>query len=522
MKHLRPAFLIMQITVLAVLLTVVPGASAQNSGGAAVPLAESLTESLAESLAAPVIHFNHPLYGSVFNISLFGAPPRSAVVFYKSEADGSYVEELGRRQTDFYGVTTLDHPLTDPAWVDRDLVIWAEIIPSTGPAMTTKRMEVKASNPSFYMPCMAPDGSGFIARYDEIEGVVRERVDMEGGVPVRILFSRDGNLGFVLLDSGQIGVFDPFTDQWLSWFQAAGSGILDIAVTPDGTRVAVLGRDQEEAPGLDLPGKLWIYDLERGVGAPPDVITIDSVNPTGEGRILVMGDDLPHLYVRSGKSAVDEVNYETGEYRPLKLNDQLPYSTVRDIQIFKNCLAVLLTLPDETGFVCVRNTQNDRCGIPVPVGRNPVTMDVFEGETGPLAAALCRSEDGAADVIRFVHLYEQRVVGAISGLIPPGVRDLAVNDLRDDGVILYIPRGGAAGKGYVGFFDRRTLRLKDEYAVVPVDAGSRILLSRSPLVNRCYIWTRRGIISVIDLDSYTRIDKIDLDAESLASPAENT
>jgi DNA-binding beta-propeller fold protein YncE len=388
--------------------------------------------------------------------------------------------------------------------------------------MTTDRMEVKASNPSFYMPCMAPDGSGFLARYDEIDGIVSERVDMEEGLPVRILFSRDGNRGFVLLDSGQIGVFDPFTDQWLSWFLAAGPGIIDITVTPDGTRIVVLGRGREDAPGVDTAGTLWIYDLERGVGAPPEVIAIDSVNPTGEGRILAVSEDSRLLYVRSGKSAVGEVNFATGEYRPLKLNDQFPYSTVRDIQVFDNCLAVLLTLPDESGYVCVCNTQNYLCGLPVPVGRNPVKLDVFTGEDGPLAAALCRSEDGGADVIRFVHLYEQRVVGSISGLTPPGVRDLAVNDLRDDGVILYIPRGGAAGKGYVGFFDRRTLRLRDEYAVVPVDSGSRILLSRSPLVNRCYIWTRRGIISVIDLDTYTRIDKIDLDAESLASPAENT
>jgi hypothetical protein len=454
----------------------------------------------------PLLACTHPVYGSDLTVSLFGAAPGKSVAFFKSGADGSLVEELGSAATDPAGSAVFTFPLVYREWVEQEIVFWAVVDPA-GAAVETGRLQVRVSNPSLFLPCLGPDGNGMIARYDELAGSVLGRTGLEEGSPGRILFNRDGSRGFVLVDTDQIGVFDPFEDRWLYWIRT-GSGLIDIAATPDGSRIIVLCTEKTD-PELDeyKRGSLWIYDIDDATAPQPEPVRIDPVNPAGQGRVLAVSGDSRLVYVRIGGSSIGEYNLMTGEYKRIFPADQYGPCTIKDIQVFGNCLAALLTRPDGEGFICVSNTQTYRTDI-TRTGWNPVIFDLFDGEAGPMAVVLHRSENGLTDVLDAVNLYSG--VARTIARMPAGIRDVDVGDVRSLGVILYAPGGMLSREGLLGFFDRDSLAVINRYVPVQVDADSRVFLSRSPIVDRCYVLSGNGTMSVIDLDVFREIDVIDL------------
>jgi len=448
----------------------------------------------------PTLQNTRPVYGSEITLRLVDAPPLGPVTWFKSDADGSRVDELGRTTTDRDGNGFLIFTLIDHNWVGRNIVFWAEISRLNGPTVRSERREVRVDNPSFYVPATEPDGTGSIVKYDLFEGAIAGRSGSVVGSPGKIVFSRDGSLGFVLLDNDQIGIFSPFDNQWLIRYFPTGSGLLDLIASPDGSRIVVLCSEQD--PLSDdgyVRGSLRIYRVDPDLDPEPETILIDAVMNSGGGRMLAMSEDSRLVYVRSGESAVGEYNLATGTYKNFFLDDNHPLSTVEDIQIHENCLVALVTSPGGDGFVCLANTQTYE-KFYVAVGQHPAIFEVFDRASRPLVPVVHRTKFNE-DVVEFLDIYSGTMISAIRGFIPPGVRDLEVCAERDLGVLLWVPGGDLGEKGYLGFFDKSSLSLNFRHLSVPVDSGSRVFLSRSPMINQCYVLSSSGLLSVIDLDS---------------------
>jgi len=449
--------------------------------------------------AIPTLENTRPVYGSEITLRLVDAPPLGPVTWFKSDADGSRVEELGRSITDRDGKGVLTFTLIDRDWVGRNIVFWAEISRLSGPSVRSERREVRVDNPSFYVPATEADGTGSIIKYDLFEDAITGRSENVSGSPGKIVFSRDGSLGFVLLDNDQIGIFSPFDNQWLIRYFPTGSGLLDLIASPDGSRIIALCSEQDPLSDEYVRGTLRIYRVDPELDPEPETILIDAVMNSGRGRMLAMSEDSRLVYVRSGESAVGEYNLATGTYKNFFLDDKHPLSTVEDIQIHENCLIALVTNPGGDGFVCLANTQSYE-KFYVAVGQHPAMFEVFHRATRPLVPVVHRTAFNE-DVVEFLDLYSGTMISAIRGFIPPGVRDLEVCAERDLGVLLWVPGGERGEKGYLGFFDKSSLSLNFRHLSVPVDSGSRVFLSRSPMINRCYVLSSSGLLSVVDLDS---------------------
>lgn len=474
----------------------------------------------------PTLRNTRPVYGSEMTLRLTDAPPLESIGWFKSEADGTRVEELGRTTTDADGFGSLTITLFERDWIGRNIVFWAEITRLDSASVLSERREVRVDSPSFFVPARSPDGSGAILKYDVLEDAISGRSDRVAGSPGKIVFSRDGSLGFVLLDNDQIGIFSPFDDEWLFRYFPTGAGLLDLIASPDGSRIIALCAERDP---LDddtyVRGSLRIYRVEPDLNPVPETVLIDAVIASGGGRMLAMSEDSRLVYVRSGESTVGEYNLITGMYRSFFLDDKHPLSTVDDIQVHENCLVALVTSPNADGFVCLFNTQTCEKYY-IAVGRNPAMFEVFERASRPLVPVVHRTKY-REDVVEFLDIYSGTMISAIRGFIPPGVRDLEVCDERELGVLLWVPGGPFGQKGYLGFFDKSTLSLNFRHLSVPVDRDSRVFLSRSPLINRCYVLSSSGLLSVIDLDTINllRIDGDDddvlrLDANSDPSSVE--
>jgi hypothetical protein len=482
----------------------------------------------------------HPVFGSVLKVRLIGAPPGSLVTFYKTDSEG-YREMLGESPADSSGCSLLEYSLLDSSWVGRDLTLWAEVATSgagmdlpggegtdglsgrerTPGIVSSGVLDIHVLNPSLFLPCMEPDGNGSIARFDQKTGTLSVRSVIPGGKPGRILFNRDGSRGFVILDSDQIGVFDPCADEWLFWFVPTGRGIVDVAATPDGTKIVVVcsGRRESDQDEI-LNGSLWVYDIDPEVEILSEPVTIGPVNPAGSDRVLTISDDSRLVYIKTGGSSFGEYNLETGHYKPLFIDSRYAPCTIKEILVHDNRLVLLFTRPDGEGYLCLSSMQTYRQNS-ISVGWHPVMFDIFEGESGPVAVVLHHSDGRNSDVLDVVDLTNLQVTSGIIARWQRGIRDVKVNDVRDHGVILYVPGGESARQGYLLFFDRETLRLRrDIYVQVPVDEGSRLFLSRSIVVNRCYVLNRSGTLTVVDLDLFRKAGVHELDAEVLLPPAE--
>ncbi len=448
----------------------------------------------------PTLQNTRPVYGSEMTLELVDAPPLAPVTWFKSDADGSRVEELGRSTSDEEGDCSWTFTLSDRDWIGRNIVFWAEIASLDSPTVLSELREVRVDNPGFYVPAADPDGTGTIVKYNALDDTISDRSGRVAGSPGKIVFSRDGSLGFVLLDNDQIGIFSPFDDAWLFRYFPTGSGLLDLIASPDGTRIIALCSEQDLlSSDTYVQGTLRIYRVDPDLNPEPETIVIDSVMTSGGGRMLAMSEDSRLVYVRSGESAVSVYNLATGKSKSFFLDDNHPLSTVEDIQVYENCLVALVTTPSGNGFVCLFNTQtHDKYYI--AVGQNPAMFEVFERASRPLLPVVYRTKYDA-DEVKFLDIYSGTKIKSIPGFNPPGVRDLEVCDERDLGVLLWVPGGAISEKGYVGFFDKSSLSLISSYLTVPVDTGSRVFLSRSPLINRCYVMSSSGLLSVIDLDT---------------------
>jgi len=138
-----------------------------------------------------------------------------------------------------------------------------------------------------------------------------------------------------------------------------------------------------------------------------------------------------------------------------------------------------------------------------------------------MAVVLRRTRGEGSDGLDVVDLVGGRIETSIfTSLWPSGIRDVDVAGARDVGVVLYVPGGTQGRRGYLGFFDKKTFSLRNECVLVPVDAGSRVFLSRSPVVNRCYVLNRNGTLTVVDLDRFRKTDVFDLGAEFNSLPGE--
>ncbi len=482
----------------------------------------------------------HPVFGSDLKVRLVGAPPGSTVFFYKTDSDG-FNEFLGKRPADSSGCSLLVYSLLDSSWVGRDLTIWAEVEPTgvgtdlpggggtdrtsgnerTPEIVTSGVLDIHVLNPSLVLPCVEADGNGSIARFDQTTGALSVRSVIPGGKPGRILFNRDGSRGFVILDSDQIGVFDPREDEWLFWFIPTGRGIVDVAATPDGTKIVVACSGRRESDHDDtLNGSLWIYDIDPAVEVVSEPVTIDPVNPAGSDRILTVCDHSRLVYIKTGGSSFGEYNLETGRYKPHFIDSRYAPCTIKDILIHDNRLVLLFTRPDGEGYICLFSIQTYRQDS-VSVGWHPVMFDIFEWQSGPVAVVLHHSNGRESDVLDVVDLSSRQVTRGIIARWPRGIRDVKVNDVRDHGVIFYVPGGESVREGYLLFFDRRTLKLRRNlYVKVPIDGGSRLFLSRSSVVNRCYVLNRSGTLTVVDLDLFRKVGVHELDAEVFLPPAE--
>ncbi len=476
--------------------------------------------------AEPSLAYIHPVYGSDLVLYLHGAPSDSSVTYYRSRP-GTAPVEIGSGFTDSEGGHVLTLPLTNPDWVGEEITLWASIRLYGGGEIVSQRRTVRVSNPSFFFPLATPDGTGSIACYDELDTAFSDGVEVTDGRPGRVLFSRDGSRGFVILDTDQIGVFDPVEREWLYWFLKTGVGVLDMEATPDGKSIIVLCSEKHPGDADTLVrGSLWVFDIDSGAITQRAPVKIDALNPAvphvpaAAGRLLAVSNDSRLVFIRIGGPFIGEYNLDTGAFRRTILgNGRLSPCTVNDIRVRENCLAALLTEPDGYGWLCLSNTQTYLQDY-LSVGWEPEAFEFFEGDSGPRVLVLHRSEDSRTDVIDVYDLFNETLAGTVARL-PAGVRDVAVNDTRDLGVILYVPGGANAREGWLGFFEKRTFRLRNEVVKVPVDSGSSVFLSRSPIVNRCYVLTRSGTLCVVDLETFSKVDLFDLNAESSAVPAES-
>lgn len=383
------------------------------------------------------------------------------------------------------------------------------------------------SGASFFVPCSAIDERGFIARYDAMSGYLAGRVDLPS-LPGKILFSRDGSRGFVLLDSDQIGVFDPIEERWLYLF-STGSGLLDMVLTPDGSKLIALCTERDSLDDdVQVKGALWICNvadigsMTTGLEIERRPVAIDFVRNGGTGRMLAVSENSRSLYIRTDGPYISVYNLQSGAMRPIKLGNQsCSPCTVMDIQVSDSCLTALLSKSDGFGYLCIMNTQT-YIEEYVPLGWAPTIFSLFKRDGRPMAVILHCSENGSAHFLKLLDLYTGTVSKTIASNLFEGVRDVDVNGIRDVGAVLYVRGGEAAQYGLVGFFDRETLEWRREVVTkVPVDPGTRLFLARSPLINQCYVLTRSGVLTVIDLDIYRKVgDPIDLNGEIATLPSE--
>jgi len=454
----------------------------------------------------PVLAATHPVYGSDMTIRLTGAPMDSSVTYCIGNERGALLETLGPRAVGASGSDVVTLPLLDREWVGRDLQLWAEIS-TYREVVTTRRLEIEVRNPSLFLSSVGANGEAGIACYDEVERRIVQKAGLGARRPGRVLLSRDGKRGFVRLDSDQIGVFDPREDRWLFWFIATGNGLLDITMTPDGSQVIVLCTERPVAEGSHaersdwgrrdyIRGTLWIYSIASD--GQPQPVTIDPIEPVGPGRILAVSEDSRQVFIRTGKDTLGEYNLKSHAYKRHFLSDQVSHCTIRDMQVYRNCLVALMTDPDDRGYLCLFNIMTYRSDHVVDAGWDPMMFDIFDGENGPVVVLVDSLENGLTERLRFIDLVTGNSLKQIP-VCPSGVVDVDVNEIRDIGAVLYVPDGQKSEHGFVGFFDKQNFNLIGRCFTVPVDAGSRIILSHSPLVNSCYVLTSDGILSVIDL-----------------------
>jgi hypothetical protein len=339
--------------------------------------------------------------------------------------------------------------------------------------------------PSLLLPSLGPDDKGCINRYDELTEEFSTEFSGIDGEPRKILFSREFNRGFALLDEDRIAVFDARMHPRVRYF-GVGPGLSDIVLTRDRKLIAVT-RDS-----------LWVFNaetmlVERQV---PQRFAL----PKGSFNILSVTEDT--VIIRLTGNYVGMYNLATGVYRTYELRRNGHFrGKIKDIKKYRDCLLALIVLPDGQACLYVENMQTYENGFSIPVGNNARRIKLYGREGEPPKVVVLDASSNGEDLLWVFDVFSEAKPRAV--VLPDGAMDY---DLRaKDGLSMIV----YPGEGAARFVDMARLELHEESVAVPyLSGGAKVYLSRTGPLG--FVYSREGILTVVDAESRRLIRQLKL------------
>ena len=528
-------------------------------------------------------------YGSEVTVHLRGAPPRALVwlAFSLCEegTDIAFEENLvlapegfdldnvwWTGQADHRGRLILSRDDIPAEWSGRTLRIDALVQDRDQPKRMFRLLRcVRLDHPGLYLPLRSPTGEGIIDRYDEIAGRVTARIEPLGGIPRKIVFSRDSRQGYVLLEDDRIVRFDNLSHRIVDE-RPTGQGLTDLALTPDGNYIIVLTRGVHSPSSyLSAQGGLWIYDAEtlafihRIVVDPVAPEVTDGYSPVAAGGWLSVSEDSTLVFIRHEGLTVGVYNLLSGRYRPVRLGGiELMGGRIRDIAARGDGLLALVTQkgadtsfagPSDRFALVQVNMQNYEQRVRF-LGRDPMGMRFGTTAGGRAAAFMLDRADETKDLLWCVELFSD--AEPLELALPEGILDFDVgrfiDGINDTGIVdgnrfaegtrgengdgvadlenlssrkppslgiaLSGPGAGTSGISRLCFLDLDSFRLLPGFIEVYKAAEGRIHLSRSLVNPLGYVLSRDGGLSLIDLKSRRVVGRLELEGEHLGRVVE--
>ncbi|MHC4942410.1 MAG: YncE family protein [Planctomycetota bacterium] len=483
-------------------------------------------------LNRPSLTCTNAVYGSEVTLCLRGAPPGAVIVWTfgfckqtenlgEEELDPASLEVTNEspptvETADFQGHAKHIISLKNRDWVGRTVLVKALVRDPEVPENTFFLYRVfTVDNPELYLPSFVPGQGGVISKFDEVAGDLIARIQHFYGAPRKVVFSRDGKKGFVMLEGDRIAVFDNLSNQ-CEYLLPSGIGLADILVTPDGRKLIAVTRGVGASPLTGgQGGNLWIYSTDDLL-APPESFDIYPVAAANEGNILVASSDSTLVLIRQAGLYVGKFNLLSREYQPFELGEARHFrGEVRDIQIYGNGLLALIAMPDLTTdlySVSLQTFQN----FYKDAGRDARRLRLIERQNRlPLVAMIDRGGE-EEDRLLLIDVFGDIEHAAIP--LPKGVTDFDASETVDLCMLLY--QDPPTGEGVLRFIDLTSLALLPRTLSIDLDSNAQVYLSRAENLHTGYIYSEGGVLTPIDLDTFRVLERIQLDGFCSGCPVE--
>jgi hypothetical protein len=480
----------------------------------------------------PSLTCTDAVYGSEVELCLRGAPPGAVIVWTfglcqpvegidPEDLDPSSLkvtnESFPKVETaDFQGSSRHTIPLKNRDWVGRTVLVKALVRDPGQPENTFFLYHVfTVDNPELYLPSFVPGQGGVVSKFDEVAGDIIAKIRHFYGAPRKVVFSRDGSMGFAMLEGDRIAVFDNLANQ-PERLLPTGIGLVDILVTPDGQKLVAVTRGVEaSAPSGYQPGNLWIYRMDDLSGIP-ECHEIYPVATVDEGNMLVASEDSTLLFVRQAGLYVGKFNLLSRDYEPIQLGEASHYrGEVKDIRIFNDCLLALIAMPDLTTDLYNINLQNfQRMCFEAGLDARRLRL-IHRTNRLPLVAVIDRYSD-EEDRLLIIDVFGHIEDGSIT--VPEGVVDFDISGTADLCMLLY--QDPDTMEGVLRFVDLANLAMLPTSLSVDLESEAQVFLSRADHLLAGYVYSGNGVLVPVDLETYRVLEKIQLDGSCSGCPVE--
>lgn len=512
---------------------------------------------------APTIRCSNAVYGSKITVSIREAPPESIVWFTMSLLEGDSLENGSysipdAREPDLSAINSwheaavvdrqgrafFDIPLGDgPDWLEKK-VLFKAFIKDNSIEDNSHLMHVvfTVNNPELCIATAVPVSGtgrveGRINKIDELAGKLIAEITNVGGTPEKIVFTRDFQLGFAMLDQDRIAIFDNVTNH-LIWTEQTGIGLVDIVVTPDGSKLVALTRGVKSSnPYAHNPyssGELWIFDVEtlrdpnQFSNTKRHTIYPINVADEGVGNLMAVSEDSTMLAIRHGEMDMSCYDLISDQYIPFHLGDNRHFrSEIRDIKLIGNRLLALVVMPDGSSELMFVNLQNFDLLRSISVGSNVERIVLYHPEDSQPGVVLLDAADETCDFLIVIDILSNEEPLMIR--VPDGVVDFDVTETC--GICMFLlqqsdplGRGSMEGRGNwegeVRFIDLQDFSLLPDSIPLDLSGDGRVYLSRAQCSSLGYVYTEQGSVTQIDLETFEIIHQVRVSGTCTGSVAE--